>query len=162
MGDIQQIDQNGRRIRIWKSRIPIFRSLIFQYRLCIIRGINVMPGQPSVFWHRQVLERIGLLREDLKFAMDYEYWLRMLINGYRFYYVPIIFSNYRFHPKSISSHGWGMFYPEWKRISFEYFTKLQAHKRLCLEIYWWFVLLPISLVTLPYRLLSYLLGVKRG
>lgn len=32
--------------------------------------------QPSVFWRRELLERVGPIREDLEYTMDYELWLR--------------------------------------------------------------------------------------
>jgi glycosyltransferase involved in cell wall biosynthesis len=37
--------------------------------------------QPEVFWSRRIAERVGPLREDLDFVMDYEYWLRILKAG---------------------------------------------------------------------------------
>jgi glycosyltransferase involved in cell wall biosynthesis len=37
--------------------------------------------QPEVFWSRRIMDRIGLLREELFFVMDYEYWTRILGAG---------------------------------------------------------------------------------
>jgi glycosyltransferase involved in cell wall biosynthesis len=34
-------------------------------------------GQPACFFRRALLSKVGELREDLHFAMDYELWLRM-------------------------------------------------------------------------------------
>jgi glycosyltransferase involved in cell wall biosynthesis len=85
MGHTYQVDANGKRVRLWETRLPQSHSLVFQYRLCVIRGLVVMPTQPSVFWPRHISDQIGLLREDLQFAMDYEYWLRILTQGYHFY-----------------------------------------------------------------------------
>jgi len=42
------------------------REILFtaiQYRLYRIRGIIVMPNQPSVFWHRHVQEKLGYFRK---------------------------------------------------------------------------------------------------
>jgi hypothetical protein len=33
--------------------------------------------QPSVFWRRKVIDRYGILNENLQFALDYDYWLRI-------------------------------------------------------------------------------------
>jgi glycosyltransferase involved in cell wall biosynthesis len=38
--------------------------------------------QPEVFWRKDVTIKIGLLREDLNYIMDYEYWCRILNKGY--------------------------------------------------------------------------------
>ena len=41
---------------------------------------NRLPiAQQSVFWRREVMERIGLFDETLHYRMDRDYWLRMMI-----------------------------------------------------------------------------------
>lgn len=40
--------------------------------------------QPSVFFRKKVFQQYGLLREDLNYCMDYEYWLRLGQNGVNF------------------------------------------------------------------------------
>jgi glycosyltransferase involved in cell wall biosynthesis len=44
--------------------------------------------QPSAFFRRSVLDRCGLLNEQLHFCMDYEYWLRMASAGVQVAYTP--------------------------------------------------------------------------
>lgn len=36
--------------------------------------------QPAAFWHRRVMERLGLFDEAFQSAMDYEYWQRIAAN----------------------------------------------------------------------------------
>jgi glycosyltransferase involved in cell wall biosynthesis len=55
--------------------------------------------QPSCFWHHQVVENIGLFNENLKYTMDYEYWLRASLN-YKFVYLPVTLAAYRLHQDS--------------------------------------------------------------
>lgn len=162
MGNTRQVDDEGKQVRIWKTRLPTFYSLLNQFRLYLIRGVVVMPTQPSVFWHRNVFEILGPLRTDLKYVMDYEYWLRMLSNGYRFHQTSCILSNYRFHDLSKNPGNWNNCVPGWKKIGEEYFTKLTTTQQLFAELYFWFVLFPLSIITLPYRTISYLLGIKIG
>ncbi len=33
--------------------------------------------QPAVFWRREVMERFGVMDDTLRYALDYEYWLRV-------------------------------------------------------------------------------------
>ncbi len=49
MGDSNQVNAQGKLIRVWKARTPSFYSLVFHYRLCRIGGIVVMPNQPFGF-----------------------------------------------------------------------------------------------------------------
>lgn len=37
--------------------------------------------QPEVFWRRRVAEQVGPFREELYYAMDYDYWCRVIVSG---------------------------------------------------------------------------------
>lgn len=41
-----------------------------------LEGGNV-PGQPAIFFRKEILEIVGFLNEDLHYVMDWEYWLRI-------------------------------------------------------------------------------------
>ncbi len=52
-------------------------------------------NQPGSFWRRRVMEQAGLLNEDLNYALDYEYWVRLLLAGARFKRLPEPVADFR-------------------------------------------------------------------
>ena len=56
--------------------------------------------QPAVFWRRSVTETIGLFDDSLYFAMDTDYWMRMLAAGYIPQLVDRELAGFRFHDES--------------------------------------------------------------
>jgi glycosyltransferase involved in cell wall biosynthesis len=69
------------------------------HQLAIWRtGINTIP-QPSVFWHRQVWNRCGLLDESQRHVLDYDLFCRFS-RFYRFHKVDALWSTYRIHSES--------------------------------------------------------------
>ena len=43
--------------------------------------------QPATFIRRRLIEKIGILRKDLHFCMDYEFWIRARKSGAKFKYI---------------------------------------------------------------------------
>jgi len=70
-GDARQITYDGR------GEVPAPAS--FASRLDLVRwwSPSVKLHQPAVFFRREVYESCGPLREDLHYALDYEYWWRV-------------------------------------------------------------------------------------
>ncbi len=56
-----------------------------------ITGENALDkglvNQPGSFWRREIMEKAGLLDENLRFVLDYEYYLRLLLAGAKFYHL---------------------------------------------------------------------------
>lgn len=60
-------------------------------------------AQEATYWQREVWEAIGELDESLRFGMDYEYWHRMIANGYQFSLLPAYIGYFRHHDESKTS-----------------------------------------------------------
>lgn len=54
--------------------------------------------QPALFFRRRVIERCGLPDVNLRYCMDYEFWLRMGLAGLRFDYIERKLAGSRFYP----------------------------------------------------------------
>ena len=73
-GDCMVIDRHGREIRRWVSAYKRFFARRYSRERLLARNFI---SQMTVFWRRELLDRIGYLDPDLPLAFDYEYWLRL-------------------------------------------------------------------------------------
>ncbi|MFH1342453.1 MAG: glycosyltransferase family 2 protein [Pseudomonadota bacterium] len=56
--------------------------------------------QPAAFFRRRVVEKHGLLDDNLHFCMDYEFWLRLGKAGVRFEYLEVKLAGSRLYPEN--------------------------------------------------------------
>lgn len=89
-GDVRYVDEAG-------DPLHDLREQDFRYRN-LLWGPCYIP-QPSTFVRRSAWERAGGLREDLRYAMDLDLWLRLSRHG-AFVHLPEILSEFRLHPAS--------------------------------------------------------------
>lgn len=87
------IDSNGAFVRNEMMWMP--------HRDVIRHGAFI--AQETTYWHRSVWEDIGTLDDTLYFAMDYEYWQRMVAAGYHFDLIPAYVGGYRVHDDAKST-----------------------------------------------------------
>lgn len=59
------------------------------------------PLQEACYWRKALYDRVGGIDSNMRFAADYDLFLRMSLNG-RCRYVPVIFSAFRRHGGQIS------------------------------------------------------------
>jgi len=95
-GDCNCLDKNS-------NKLGILKNLKFDLRRQMT-GRNLIL-QPSTFFKRKILNKVGNLDTSLHFVMDYDLWVRILLANGKFQYIPTILSNYRVHDeaKSIAS-----------------------------------------------------------
>jgi GT2 family glycosyltransferase len=86
-GDGVFIDRQGHFIRYFPSIRQDLRNIP---RECCIT-------QPSCFVRRSAVERVGGLRADLAYTMDWDLWTRLFLAGCKFRYVPVPLSASRMH-----------------------------------------------------------------
>ena len=88
---------------------------LYPDRLPVIQGVTPRDlrlldvydpiHQPSCFWRRDWHERVGGLREDLHYGMDWDLWLRLERAGARFRILPDLLSEYRMTGVNKTSTG---------------------------------------------------------
>lgn len=95
-GKIRVIDDNGGSMGTFPER-KIFQRTNYN----LLKFFNYIPHQ-SVFMKKEVFEKFGGFKEDLKTNMDYELWLRVAKNTkWRFF--DRIIANYMISPGAASS-----------------------------------------------------------
>ena len=104
VGNVTSVDAEGGRIRVE----PRMFSESVETWFFISREF-FLPQQGS-FWRRSVFDRVGYLLEDMNYSFDYEFFFRMLVNGYRPLLLDDEMAAYRFHDESKSvSQSYGFY-----------------------------------------------------
>ena len=88
-GDVLAVDEQGQTINVLK-----YRQLSFEDLICF-----QIVGQPSVFFRRAALEKVGLLDASLHFLLDHHLWLRIAQQG-KILHVPQTWSAARYHAEA--------------------------------------------------------------
>ena len=73
-GRCRIIDEEGHTIR---PLIALYKNLYLYTKSYNALLITNYISQPATFWRKDILSTQGFLDENLKYVMDYEYWLRI-------------------------------------------------------------------------------------
>ncbi len=92
--DAQFVYGEGYHITAEGKRIDRYPTETFHY---IRLAETCFICQPTTFWKRDVLEKIGFLHEKLHYAMDYDYWIRIAKQYGTLWYIPDYLANSRLH-----------------------------------------------------------------
>lgn len=102
----------------------------FKYPLSLVDTII----QPSSFWSKSIWQKVGLLREDLHFGFDWEWFLRAERLNVAFVPIHDCLSLYRFHDSHKSGTGGEKRQIEITTIYEEYGKQYsELYKNLCSE-----------------------------
>lgn len=94
-GDYRFVDQAGNVIRLRKE---------IDFNLFILKYLHVLYiPSTATFFRRKIINEGNFLRVDYHYAMDYEFFLRLALNGYKFAHLSEYLADFRWHPESKSS-----------------------------------------------------------
>lgn len=112
---------------------PVRAAGYFASRLDLVRWWTpaVKLHQPAVFFRRSVLERVGGLREDLHYAMDYEFWWR-LSEVFAFRPVPEVLAIQHRQVESKTVKHWDRVLEERERIFSPHYGLIDGGNRRAL------------------------------
>lgn len=82
--------------------------------------------QQGGMWRRTVTDAIGGFADDLHFVFDAEYWVRMIVKGYRVVHLPGVRAAFRMHDTSKTVSQRRRFVEEWTKV----FDRLYADPSL--------------------------------
>jgi glycosyltransferase involved in cell wall biosynthesis len=94
-GDFTLMNEDGQILRV-RREIAFNRFILLYHRVLYI-------PTPSTFFRRRVFAEGNLLKQDLHYAMDYEFFVRLASAGYRIQHIPYVLADFRVHPASKSS-----------------------------------------------------------
>jgi len=142
------IDQKGKFIGMYND---------FQVNFTVLHG-SCPISQPTAFWTRKVLDKIGFFDASFNYTMDYEYWVRVS-KKFRMIYLPEVLASTRIHPAAKTSSQTQKLYRDAIRVQKKYYKTVhhdwiftyvdgQVHQlkngRLFQEMYYWLYLFLIS------------------
>jgi glycosyltransferase involved in cell wall biosynthesis len=98
-GKCRIIDTYGREIR---KLVTMYKNFWLKFKSPTTLFVIDYISQPATFWHRSVIDKVGLFDEDLNFSMDYDYSLR-LSRYFNLFVINSYLAAFRLHPGSKSS-----------------------------------------------------------
>lgn len=91
-GDYTWIDERGQVFRV-RREIEFSRFVLLYHRVPFIPST-------ATFFRRRIFDDGNRLREDLQYAMDFDFFLHLATKGYRFLHVPAVLADFRFQRNS--------------------------------------------------------------
>jgi glycosyltransferase involved in cell wall biosynthesis len=94
-GDYTWINEAGHTIQL-RREIEFNRFILLYHRVLYI-------PTTATFFRRRIIDEGNWLDESLKYAMDFDFFVRLALRGYRFLHVPATLGEFRFQSASKTS-----------------------------------------------------------
>lgn len=92
IGNIKIIDNDD-------NLIKNLKYLKFDYASGVFNGFGKIVASNAIFWKKELIDKVGYLDESFEYAMDSEYWSRLLYNR-NVVNIDAYLANFRWHPKA--------------------------------------------------------------
>jgi glycosyltransferase involved in cell wall biosynthesis len=127
--------RNGHRFVVGKVRY--FQEGIGYWPVPQVKGNSLAEwltpcpiSQPGCFWASELHRKVGEFREDLRYFMDYEFWLRLrFVAKVTSFFIDQPIAIYRLHPQSKTVAHNARFTMEGKAIQEQYIRLLSPAQR---------------------------------
>lgn len=138
VGDAVIVDEDGletqKPIRVYKR---FWRKLFSAFTLGVM---NPIP-QPSTFIRWTALQDVGSFNKQLRYVMDYEYWLRLLASGRKPLFISSALSSFRIHGASKGGSQFNKQFAEELQVACQYVSNFLVialhtfHNRIIVIMY---------------------------
>jgi len=92
-GDYNWIDERG-------NLLEVRREIEFSHFILLFNRVCYIQSSGALFLKRGIFQSGHFLDEQLNYSMDYEFYLRLLNNGYRFKHIGKVLGSFRWHSDS--------------------------------------------------------------
>jgi len=141
-GKCRIVDENNREVR---RLITAYKNLLLRLHNPSLLFITDYISQPATFWRADIFRNLGPLEENLHYAMDYEYWLRLNAK-FPLVIIPEYLAAFRVHSQSKNTNaGHRDVYVDEERIIIERYTRSKLMKALH-DLHRWFMTTIYSLI----------------
>jgi glycosyltransferase involved in cell wall biosynthesis len=93
-GDYTWVDEEG-------TPLQLRREISFSAFVLLYHRVLYIPTT-AMFFRRRILDEGHFLNEELHYAMDFEFFVRLSCRGYRFLHISKVLADFRFHATSKS------------------------------------------------------------
>lgn len=115
-GDCIIVDENGHSIQ---NSIRIYKKFLRHFLLRTALFIVNPIAQPSTFWRKEMIVKAGYFDEELRYAFDYDFWIRLMKHSLPFV-SNNVFSCFRIHKASKGGKEYVRQFAEEQRVAKRY------------------------------------------
>lgn len=124
----------GHCVFVAPDKSELFLCGEFRGRLSLLsRQADYRMHQPSIFWRREVTERVGLIDESMHLIMDYDYWCR-IARYYRFVNVDAVLSYCHRHAEAKTADDYDGYHEERRKYQQQQRSLLRWWQRIGLAV----------------------------